>query len=205
MGCMAFVKDEATDEIPPLDAGGYFESIETFRVAGSEGLVLLYGIVLTRVAWKRRPISCTFGEFGLLSSCARSRMKRATRNISCETKEAASVIDSPARNPSVVFPRAALLDKQISVATASAAARTQRTMAEPNNSPVTVLASRLTEEKRIHDKKASTAASSMDDVMAVIRVGDVGFEQRSARTILRINRVVVADTAKAPSTAEAQG
>lgn len=205
MGRMAFVKDEAIDENPPLDPRGYLESIETFRVAGSKGLVLLYGIVLTRVTGGRRPTSCMFGELDLLSSCARSRMKRATRNMSCGTKEATSVVDAPARNPSVVLPRASLLDKQISVATANAAARTQRTMPEPNNSPETVLASRLKEAKIIHDSKAITTDSNTDDIMAVIRVDDVGFELRSAITMLSIKRTVVADTANAPSTAEAQG
>lgn len=211
MGRMALVKDEATVEKvpavenPPLDVGGCFESIETFRVVGSEGLVLLYGIVLTRVVGKRRPASCMFGEFDLLSSCARSSMKRATRNSSCVTKEATRAIDAPARKPNVVLPSAALLDKQISVATVNTAATTQSTIPEPNNNPVTDLASCLTEAISTHDNRVSTADSNTDDVMAVARVGDLEVEQRSARTISRTNRIVVADTAKLPSTAEAQG
>lgn len=210
MGFTAFVKEEATDEKVsaaenlPLDAGGYFESIETSRVVGSEGLVLLYGIVLTRVVGKRRPTSCMFGEFDLLSSGARSRMKRATRNSSCMTKEDTRATDSPARNPIVVLPRAVLLDKQMSVATVSTAAMTQRTIPEPNSSPVTALASCLIEAIRTHDNRVSTADSNTDDVMAVTRVGDLGLEQRSARMILRMNRTVVANIAKTPSTAEAQ-
>ncbi|KAJ0109283.1 hypothetical protein J7T55_009614 [Diaporthe amygdali] len=58
---------------------------------------------------------------------------------------------------------------------------------------------------RIHDNRASTADSSTDDIIAVIRVDDVGFERGNARMIWRINKINEAVTATAPSTAEANG
>lgn len=183
MGRTAFVNVEATDEMvsaaenPPLDMGGNFESIETFRVAGSEGLVLVYGIVLTRVAGKRRPTSCMLGEGEVVSSCGRSMMKRATRKNSCVTKETASTVDTPATKPRVFSPAAALLDRQMSSATVIAAATTQRTITEPKTNPLTVLASLFSEAKRIHDSAVSTASSEMDAIEAVTLVDCcVGFE-----------------------------
>jgi hypothetical protein len=109
-------------------------------------------------------------------------MKRTTRESSCATKDNASSADAPPTNAKVLLPSSALLDRQMSVATVSAAAITQTTTQEPNNRPVTVLElSFLLETKRIHDNRASTADSSRDDTIAVIRVGDVGFERGSAR------------------------
>lgn len=109
-------------------------------------------------------------------------MKRTTRKSSCATKDNASSAETPPTNPKVLSPSGALLDKQMSVATVSAAAMTQTTTLEPNNRPLTVLeASFLLEIKRIHDSRTSTADSSRDDTIAVIRVGDVGLERGSAR------------------------
>lgn len=68
IGRTTLVNDEATDEMvpvaenPPLDDGGLLESMDTFRVAGSAGLVLEYGTVLTRLEGERRPISNMLGE-----------------------------------------------------------------------------------------------------------------------------------------------
>ena len=103
----------------------------------------------------------------------------------------------------MVFPPAALLARQMSVATVIAAAMTQRTMLEPKIIPVTVLASRLKEAKRIHDSEISAANSPRDDTVAVTLVDDVLSERRNAVKILRINKIVVKDTAENPSTAEA--
>lgn len=188
MGRTTFVNDEAIDEIvpvaenPPLDDGGLFESMETFRVAGSAGLVLEYGTAFTRLEGERRPISNMLGDLCGPSSCVRSAMKRTTRKSNCATKDTTSSAAAPPRNPSVLSPSVALLDRQMSVATVSAAATTQRKIQEPNKSPLTVLElSFLLEMKRIHDNEASTADSRTDDIIAVIRVGDVGFVRGNAR------------------------
>lgn len=193
-------------ENPPLDDGGLLESMDTFRVAGSAGLVLLYGTVFTRVVGERRPISNMLGESEGCSSCERSLTKRTTRKSSCATKDNTSSAAAPPRNPSVLFPSALLPDRQMSVATVKAAATTQRTTQEPNHNPLIVLeVFFLLEMMRIHDNRASTADSSTDDIIAVIRVDDVGFERGNARMIWRINKINEAVTATAPSTAEANG
>jgi hypothetical protein len=68
IGRTTLVNDEATDERvpvaenPPLDEGGLLESMDTFRVAGSAGLVLVYGTVFTRLEGERRPISNMLGD-----------------------------------------------------------------------------------------------------------------------------------------------
>lgn len=188
IGRTTLVRDEATDEMvpvaenPPLEEGGLFESMDTFRVAGSAGLVLEYGTVLTRLEGERRPISNMLGEGRGPSSGVRPAMKRTTRNMSCATKDNASSADTPPTNPTVLSPIGALLDRQMSVAIVSAAATTQTTTLEPNNRPLTVLEpSFLQETKRIHDRRTSTADSERDDTIAVVRVGDVGLERGSAR------------------------
>lgn len=188
IGRTTFVTDEAIDEIvpvaekPPLDDGGLLESMETFRVAGSAGLVLEYGTVFTRLDGERWPISNMLGDSLWPSSCVRSATKRTTRKSSCATKDKASSADAPPRNPNVLSPSVALLDRQMSVVTVSAAATTQRTTQEPNTSPLTALELfLLLEMKRIHDNRASTADSRRDEIIAVIRVGDVVLERGRAR------------------------
>lgn len=212
IGRTTFVNDEAMDEMvpvaenPPLDDGGLFESMETFRVAGSAGLVLEYGTAFTRLEGERRPISNMLGDGCWPSTCERSAIKRTTRKSSCVTKDTASSADAPPMNPRVLPPSAPLLDREMSVATVSAAATTQRATQEPNNSPLNALElSFLLEMRSIHDKRASTADSRRDDIIAVIRVGDVGFERGSARMIWRTSKINEAVTATAPSTAEATG
>lgn len=168
-------------EKPPLEPGGCFELIDMVLEDGADsgaGLTLLYGTVFTLVVGDLRPISCIMGLLDCWSSCcARSAMKRETRNNDWNGNETAKIIDVPARNPDVSTPSVFPLDRQTRVATVKAAATTQSPNPHPKTSAVTILAPfLLIDVTTTQNNNTRVADSSNVAIIAAVLVGDVGCE-----------------------------